>query len=1126
MCGGIVRRAGALRYPCTLLTGYRSPAMLAALMRCALVVALLAVAGCRPERANRPLVKLLTPARTGVTFANTITTNDSVNVQAEPYIYNGAGVAIGDIDNDGLPDIFFSGNMVSSRLYRNTGDMRFEDITKSAGVATNRWATGATMVDINNDGYLDIYVSVSGSERSKGQDRANLLFINNGDRTFTEAAARYGIADTGFTTHAVFLDYNRDGCLDLFLLNNSPKDFARGIADTHPLGVQSSSPEGYNKLYRNNCDGTFTDVSRQAGILEQVGYGLGVGAADVNSDGTFTDKAGAWLKHTSFAGMGVDIADFNNDGWPDILQMDMLPATLERQKRMSGYLTYGGRLDLRRRGFRDAYDVNSLQLSNGVTPNGDVVFSDVARLAGVASTDWSWSALFGDFDNDGYKDIFVTNGYPKAANDLDYQTAVFGARRAGDRQKALRLLKELHSYRLSNYVFRNNGDLTFTDETKQWGMDQPGFANGAAYADLANDGRLDLVVNNIDAPASIYENIQPQDDAHRYLQVKLDGDSPNRRGIGSTLILTAGGTKQYLYHSPYRGYMSTMDDREHFGLGHATRADSLEVTWPDGRYQLLTGLSVDRMVTVRQRDAAQTKGATSQTSPTSTSLHNLLHRFQPMDPRRALKYKQQERTTVDYDVQPLLPYDPSRQGPPPAVPDVNGDGLDDVFIGGGEGIPGKLFIQRRDGSFVESVQGQPWVADKDYDDWGALFFDANGDGLPDLYVASCGYQHAPESRLLQDRLYVNQGGGRFVRDTQALPPMATCTAAVAAGDFTGDGRLDLFVGGRLTPRNYPYPTRSYLLRNDGGHFTDVTEEFAPDLIRPGGMITAAVWIDFDGDGRMDLVTAGEWMPLQFYHNDGKQLRNVTASMGLPPLRGWWYSLATGDLNHDGRPDLIAGNLGLNFAYTTSPHSRFGVYATDFTGSGTTDIVLTQEIDGTEYPVFGRAKLGPSIYPAALRFPSYGSFAAASVAQLFGTAQLGRALHYQTDTFASVYLQNNGDGTFTATPLPNLAQIAPIRGIIAADLDGDGNLDLIVAGNLYDTEPNTSPADAGNGLWLKGDGRGHFTPVSPVESGFLAPGHVTGLVLIQTPAGKAVLVANHGDSLQAFTIRNRALSLTT
>ncbi|PYP71577.1 MAG: hypothetical protein DMD36_03630 [Gemmatimonadetes bacterium] len=1110
-----------------------------------LIISLLWLSGC--SRKDRPLFKLLTPAQTGVAFANTITTNDSANVQSDPYVYNGAGVAVGDIDNDGLPDIFLTGNMVSSRLYLNKGNMRFEDITQSAGVKTNRWATGATMVDINSDGYLDIYVSVSGSERSKGKDRANLLFVNNGDHTFTEAASRYGIADTGFTTHAVFFDYNGDGYLDLFLLNNSPEDFARGAADTHPLGVRSNSPGGWNTLYRNNGDGTFTDVSREAGILRQVGYGLGVAVADLNGDGwpdlyvsndvapddvlyinngdgTFTDRAGAWLKHASFAGMGVDIADFNNDGWPDILQVDMMPAALDRQKRMSGYLTHGGRMDLRRRGFRDDYDVNSLQLSNGVTKDGDVIFSDIAPLAGVAYTDWSWSPLFADFDNDGYKDILVTNGYPKAANDLDYQTAALGARRAGDHQRALRLLKDLHSYRLSNYGFRNNGDLTFTDKTKAWGMDQPGFSYGAAYADLNNDGRLDIVVNNIDAPASIYENVQPRDDAHHYLQIKLEGESPNRRGIGSKLILTAGGQKQYLYHSPYRGYMSTMETLEHFGLGQAGRVDSLEVIWPDGRYQLLTDLDVDRILTLKQRDATpKVSGAGCQVSvclprhPTPDPRHLV---FQPTDPLRALKYRQQVGTFVDYEVQPLLPYELSRQGPPIAVADVNGDGLDDVFIGGGNGVPGKLFIQRKDGSFVESVQGQPWAADKDYEDWGALFFDANGDGLPDLYVASCGYQLAPASPLLQDRLYVNQGGGRFVRDTRALPPMPTCTASVAAGDFNGDGRLDLFVGGRVTPRNYPYPTRSYLLRNDGGRFTDVTEEVAPELIHPGGMITAAVWIDFDGDGRLDLVTAGEWMPLQFFQNEGTRFRNVTATLGLDSTRGWWFSLAAGDFNHDGRPDLIAGNLGLNFAYTTSQRSRFGVYAADFTGDRTTDIVLTQEISGSEYPLFGRAKLGPTIYPVALRFPSYGSFATASAAQLFGASQLRRALHYQTDTFASVYLQNNGDGTFTSVPLPNLAQLSPIRGIIAHDVDGDGNLDLIVAGNLDDTEPNTAPADAGNGLWLKGDGRGHFTPVPPVESGFLAPRDVTGLALIKTPAGNVVLVANSGDSLQAFTIQNR------
>src|SRR5882672_6665957 len=541
-----------------------------------------------------PLFKPLSPGETGIAFANTITTNDSFNIQNNVYIYNGAGVAVGDIDNDGLPDIFFAGNMVSSRLYLNKGNMQFEDITERAGVKTNRWCTGATMVDINNDGLLDIYVSVSGpGAGSKGVDRANLLFINNGDHTFTEAARAYGIADTGFTTHAVFLDYNGDGYLDLFLLNNSPQDFARGAADTHPLGVQAMSPASYNTLYRNNGNGTFTDVSAQAGILRKIGYGLGVVAADVNRDGrpdiyvsndvspndalyintgngTFVDQAAASLKHTSVAGMGVDIADFNNDGWPDIVQMDMLPAAAEQRKRMSGYLTYTRRLDDRRRGFRADYDANALQLGNGLTPSGAVVFSEIANFAGVATTDWSWSALFADFDNDGRKDIFITNGYPKAPNDLDYQTAMFAARRSDNQAAARQQLRELRSYRVPNYLFRNNGDLTFSDVSKAWGMVQPGFSYGAAYVDLNNDGKLDLVVNNIDAPASIYENVQ-QDTAAHFLTVVLEGESPNRRGLGTTLMLTADGRQQYLYHSPYRGFMSTMDDREHFGLGPATR---------------------------------------------------------------------------------------------------------------------------------------------------------------------------------------------------------------------------------------------------------------------------------------------------------------------------------------------------------------------------------------------------------------------------------------------------------------------------------------------------------------------------------------------------------------------------
>ena len=1112
--------------------------------RFALLLPLLALLACR--RGERPVFELLSADRTGVSFANTITTSDSLNVQTDVYIYNGGGVAAGDVDNDGLADLFFAGNMVSSRLYLNKGDMRFEDVTRSAGVATTRWVTGVTMVDINSDGYLDIYASVSGPAWSAPEARANLLFVNNRNRTFTEAAAQYGIADRGFSTHSAFVDYDGDGCLDLFLVNNSPADFSRSDLSAMPAGVRNETPDSYNQLYRNGCDGTFTNVSVAAGILRETGYGLGVAVGDVNGDawpdiyvsndvvandvlyvnnrnGTFSNRAAQSLKHASFAGMGVDVADFNNDGWPDVLQVDMLPRSLERRKRVLGFATYMSVSQLRARGVRDDYSMNTLQLSNGVTREGDVVFSDIGRMARVSDTDWSWSALFADFDNDGLKDIFISNGYPKAVNDLDYMTTTTRAMRPGlanaSNRRALENLQRLPSYATPNHVFRNAGDLTFADKSAAWRVDDTGFSYGAAYVDLNNDGRLDLVVNNIDAPAFVYENVQPSDDTRHWLAVRLDGLAPNPRAVGATLVLTAGGQKQYLYQSPSRGYMSSVDDRLHFGLGRAARVDSLEIYWPDGRYQVLTGLPVDRMLTVKQSAATQRRRA--ERRPPAASPGQPLA-FARLDAAATgLAYAHQPPSIVDFTVQAFIPYMISRQGPPVAVGDVNGDGLDDVFVGGTSGAARRLFLQGKDGRFAPSAESQPWEADEAYEDWGAHFFDANADGLADLYVASGGYQLSEGSPLLQDRLYVNRGGGRFVRDSAALPTMHTSTAAVRVGDFTGDGRPDLFVGGRLAPRRYPFPARSYLLRNEGGRFTDVTEQLAPELVRPGGMVTDAVWADLDGDGRLDLVTVGEWMPIQFYRNDGGRLRDVTASTRLPSMRGWWSSIAAEDFDRDGRIDLVAGNLGLNHSYTTSKDSVFGIYAGELSGGLATDVVLTRRAGDREVPLAGMVPLGRELYQLALRFPTYAAFSTATMDQLFGQQALARALHYEVDGFASVVLHNEGGGAFSAAPLPALAQIAPIKSVVVHDVDADGHLDLLIAGNLYDFEPNTPRADAGNGLWLRGDGRGRFTPVSPRESGFLAPRNASGLALLGMPAGKTLLVANTGDSLQAFAIRGRA-----
>jgi enediyne biosynthesis protein E4 len=1105
---------------------------------------------CNRDSIEPALFQKLSSEDTGISFANTITTNNDINYQTDAFIYHGAGVAVGDINNDGLPDIFFSGNEVPGRLYLNKGDMQFEDITEFAGIEINKRATGVSMVDINSNGFLDIYVSISGSPNSAPEERSNMLFINNGDNTFTESAADFNIADPGFGIHAVFFDYNRNGYLDLFVLNNSdliqlrptPEQYERGEAGRSVGNIEVPDPYGFDQLYRNNGDGTFTNVSDEAGILRKIGYGLGVVVTDLNGngwpdiyisndvtpndvlyinnqDGTFTDRASDYLKHTSFSGMGIDIADFSNNGWPDILQTDMMSEHLKERKRTSGSVTYNGLQELRQQGYFPHYNLNTLQLNNGLDHNGDLMFSEIALLAGVSYTEWSWSALFGDFDNDGYKDIFITNGYPKAVNDYDYLSSMFLAQQQSRsleevQQREFELLENLYSHKVSNFIFRNNGEsaegehsLSFSDVTEEWGLNDPGFSYGAAYADLNNNGRLDLVINNMNSPAQIYQNMGIDDNPSNYLQIKLEGEYPNLRGTGSKLVIKSNGQNQYIYHTPYRGYMSTMDDRIHFGLSDVETIDSLEILWPDGRSEVLTDLAVNQIITLKQENAHK-----QETLPQKTIINPL---FTPLT-NIGLQYEHKEKSFVDFSVQPFLQYMFSRKGPVLATGDVTGNGLDDVYIGGSAGFAGTLFIQQQDGYFVESDYSQVWQADKDFEDWGALFFDANGNGLLDLYVTSGGYHLSPASQLLQDRLYINHGNGRFLKDDRALPQMITSTATVKAADFTGDGQLDLFVGGRLTPRNYPAPVRSYLLQNNGGIFTDITEDAAPELLN-GGMITDAIWIDYNANGFMDLVTVGEWTPIEFYENNGVKLQHRTDSMGLPSMRGWWFSIEKGDLNNNGREDLFVGNLGLNFSYTTSEESKFGMYAADFSGNRTTDLIFTKELDGIEYPFHSFAKIGREISSLTYQFKTFKSFSEAPIRQIFTSKSLEAALHFQADTFASVMLENHGNGHFTPSELPKMAQISPINGILTHDFDGDGNLDLIVAGNLYHTEATIPRADAGNGLWLRGDGKGNLKSVPTMESGFYTPLDVKNLALINTANGYAVLVANNSDSLQVYGI---------
>lgn len=1099
---------------------------------------LLSAISCERKAETQPAVPKdalftsLSAKETGIEFLNQLQHTEEFNAYTYRNFYNGAGVGIGDINQDGLPDIYFCGNQADNKLYLNKGNFQFEDITEKAGVACKGvWSSGVSMADVNGDGLLDIYVCKSGAPI--GENRHNELFLNNGDLTFTEASKAWGIADVGLSSHAAFFDYDKDGDLDMYLLNNSLRPV--GGYDLIKDQRLKRDPSGGNKLYRNDGE-RFSDVSEAAGIYgSAIGFGLGVTIGDVNRDGwqdiyvsndfferdylylnnqngTFTEALEQHVREISLGSMGADMADLNNDGFPEIFVTEMLPEDDARMKTKTQFENWDKYQMNLQQGYYHQFPRNVLQLNLGNSQ-----FSEVGRLAGVHATDWSWGALIADFDNDGFKDIFVANGIYKDLIDQDYVNFYSDPntiRNILRRDNAVikQMIDTIPSQAIPNYMFVNKGEsqgLAFENKAQAWGLATPGFSNGSAYADLDNDGDLDLVINNVNMPPFVYRNETKQKTPNQhFLNITLAGEGRNRFGIGAQVTMRAGGQTYYQEIAPMRGFQSCVDYRLHFGLGAAAQVDSLTVLWPDGRLTQMTNVPADHFLTLKQADASNIPlSPLAKTKPVFAEATTAL----------GIDWRHVENAFVDFDRDRLIFHMLSSEGPKMAIGDVNGDRREDYFICGAKDAAGALFLQLPNGKFRQSAS-TAFEADKLSEDTDCLFFDADGDGDLDLYVASGGNEFPSSASALMDRLYVNDGRGNFKRQAAPAIERLESTSCVKAADFDGDGDLDLFVGTRLRPFLYGVPVNGYLLQNDGkGNFTDVTKKLAPTLSQCG-MITDAVWADVDGDGLPDLTIVGEWMPVRVFKNELKNsgaFKEISEAAGLAGSNGFWHCIEAADIDGDGDLDFLLGNHGLNSRIKASPERPATMYINDFDGNGSAEQILCTYNGDRSYPLVLRQDLVMQLPMLKKKYLKFAAYKGQTMEDIFTPEQLERAVRLSAYRLESGYLLNDGKGKFEWRVLPMQAQLAPVYAMHAIDFDGDGKLDLLLGGNFCRSKPEVGNYDSSYGLALRGDGKGSFQSMLPGDSGFFIKGEIRDIQSIRIGKQNMLLVARNNDSLMAF-----------